>query len=645
MVSARFMEETKMQIKAENIQKIMGGNILFEKLEVEVEEGEHVAVVGRNGCGKTTLLRLLAGLEEPDQGRIIKKRESTIGYLHQIPYYPGMDVKSVLMEAFAQLIEIQERMTELEVQMASDSNGFDMERALKQYGELQEIYLIQGGYEFESQLANVANGLGIQRLLEQSFTSLSGGEQTKVMLGQILLKNPTILLLDEPTNHLDMKAIEWLESYIQSFSGTVITVSHDRQFLNATATKIIEIEDGEAFSYSGNYDAYVQEKEAKILREFAEYNEQQKKIKKMKEAIKRLKQWANEANPPNASLHRQAKSMEKALAKIELVKRPNQAKKLNLNLESSERSGKEVVTFSEVSKSYEKMLFRNVNFTLHWKDKLAIVGENGTGKSTLLQIILGQTHPDYGTCRVGSNVKMGYLSQKFIYDDDESRLIDVFRSVVAVTEGEARHILAAFLFYGYDVFKKVKDLSGGEKMRLRLAQLMYEEVNLLVLDEPTNHLDIESREVLEDTLKTFNGTIIAVSHDRYFLQQVFTKIAWIEQQQVNVYEGDYDWVFSKRAMSVKDQPYIISVYNQKQKRESNHTDTMKAKTKVKAINFEQEIVLLEQEISAIQTQLEGEADWSKYEVLVQKQSELQKALEDRYEAWIKYQEEMKGSEV
>lgn len=263
-----------MQIKAENIQKIIGGNILFEKLEVDVEEGEHVAVVGRNGCGKTTLLRMLAGLEEPDQGRIIKKKESTIGYLHQIPYYPVMSVRSVLMEAYAQLIEIQERMTGLEGQMATSSNIVDTERALQIYGELQQNYLLQGGYEIESQLANVSNGLGIQRLLEQPFTSLSGGEQTKVMLGQILLTNPTILLLDEPTNHLDMGAIEWLESYIQSFSGTVILVSHDRQFLNATATKIIEIEDGEAFSYVGNYDAFVQEKEAKVMREFAEYKEQ-----------------------------------------------------------------------------------------------------------------------------------------------------------------------------------------------------------------------------------------------------------------------------------------------------------------------------------------------------------------------------------
>ncbi|MNO12433.1 ABC transporter ATP-binding protein uup [compost metagenome] len=618
-----------MHIKAESIQKMVGGNILFEKLELEVQVGEHAAIVGRNGSGKTTLLRMLAGLEAPDQGRIIKKKESTIGYLHQIPHYPGKNVKAVLMEAFAGLLEIQDRMTELEQQMSTDA--FASDRALKIYGELQETFLQQGGYEIESQTASVVNGLGIQLLLDQPFTSLSGGEQTKVMLGQILLKNPSILLLDEPTNHLDMKAIEWLESYIQAFSGTVIAVSHDRQFLNNIATKVFEIEDGEAYCYVGNYDAFVQEKDAKVMREFAEYKEQQKKIKKMKETIKRLKQWANESNPPNAGLHRRAKSMEKALARIELVKKPITVKKLNLNLEASERSGKEVVTFERLGKAYEKPLFLDVNLSVFWQDKLAIVGENGTGKSTLLKIVLGEAVPDHGLCKIGSNVKMGYLSQKFVYDNEESRLIDVFRESVAVAEGEARHILAQFLFYGYDVFKKVKDLSGGEKMRLRLAQLMHEDVNLLILDEPTNHLDIESREVLEDTLKAFTGTIIAVSHDRYFLQQIFTKIAWIDQLQVIAHEGDYEWVAAKRAQYVQTVPPISAAKNQETLYKASRTK------KELSRNFEQEITELEQEIAAIEAQIIDENDWSIYENQLHKQQQLQKELEECYNEWLRQQ--------
>lgn len=365
------------------------------------------------------------------------------------------------------------------------------------------------------------------------------------MLGQILLKKPHILLLDEPTNHLDMNAIEWLEMYLKDFKGTLIVVSHDRQFLNEVATKIIEIENGEPYTYFGNYDTFVNEREARILNEFAQYEEQQKKITKMKETIKRLKQWANEANPPNAALHRRAKSMEKALARIELVKKPVDVKKMNLKLQVNERSGKDVVIFENVAKQYEKPLFQNVSFQLRWQERLAIVGANGTGKSTLLKMVIGEFHPDEGRCIVGSNVKIGYLSQQFKYENDNARLIDVFREGISLTEGNARHILAKFLFYGYDVFKKVKDLSGGEKMRLRLAQLMQEDVNFLVLDEPTNHLDIESREVLEETLQNFDGTVLAVSHDRYFLNQLFSKTAWLEGKNVIIYEGNYEWARQK----------------------------------------------------------------------------------------------------
>lgn len=375
----------------------------------------------------------------------------------------------------------------------------------------------------DAQLAMIANGLGIMEMLAQPFSSLSGGEKTKVMLGQILLSQPAILLLDEPTNHLDMQAIEWLENYVRSFEGIVIVVSHDRQFMNQIAHKVIEIEDGEAFTYTGNYDAFIAQKEAKIEQQFADYEEQQKKIKKMQETIKRLKQWANEANPPNASMHRRAKSMEKALARIERVKKPISKKKMNLALTMAERSGKEVVQLQDIYHGYDKPLLIDSNLAVYFGERLAIVGNNGSGKSTLLKMMLGEIVPNRGVCHVGSNVKIGYLSQQLEHKNPAIRLIDAFRENVAVFEAEARHILARFLFYGYDVFKKVKNLSGGEKMRLRLAQLMHEDINVLILDEPTNHLDIEAREVLEDTLETFEGTIIGVSHDRYFLQKYLPK--------------------------------------------------------------------------------------------------------------------------
>ncbi len=531
-----------MQMKAEQLQKIMGGNIVFENLQLEVNSGEHVAIVGVNGSGKTTLLQLLAGVEIPEKGRIIKSKEATIGYLHQIPHYPQHAVKEVLEEAFSDIYAMKARMTALEQEMQSTVT----DKILLQYGQVQEQFMLLGGYEVDTQLAMIANGLGITDMLEQPFHSLSGGEKTKVMLGQILLKKPSILLLDEPTNHLDMQAIEWLENYVRNFEGIVIVVSHDRHFMNQVAQKIIEIEDGEAFTYNGDYDAFIAQKEAKVEQQFANYEEQQKKIKKMQETIKRLKQWANEANPPNASMHRRAKSMEKALARIERVKKPITKKKMNLALTMAERSGKEVVLLEGVHHGYDKPLLKDSNLAVYFGERLAIVGNNGSGKSTLLKMMLGEIVPKRGICYVGSNVKFGYLSQQFEHQNPSIRLIDAFRENVAVSEAEARHILARFLFYGYDVFKKVKDLSGGEKMRLRLAQLMHEDINVLILDEPTNHLDIEAREVLEETLESFEGTIIGVSHDRYFLQKIFAKTAWIDNQTIQVFEGDYEWAKQKR---------------------------------------------------------------------------------------------------
>ncbi|WP_042478026.1 ribosomal protection-like ABC-F family protein [Bacillus ndiopicus] len=532
-----------MQIKAESIMKTIGSNEIFNGLQLEVNAKEHIAIVGPNGCGKTTLLRLLAGEDTPDEGRIIKSKNATIGYLHQIPSYPTYTVRAVLEQAFASIFELKAKMEHIEQQM---QDGEVSTKLLQQYGQMQEQFIQQGGYETDSQLVAIANGLGIASFLKQPFEALSGGEKTKVMLGQMLLQSPSILLLDEPTNHLDMQAIEWLENYVESFEGIVIAVSHDRQFMNQMAHKIVEIEDGEAFIYHGNYDAFVQQKQEKIEQQFAQYEEQQKKIKKMQETIKRLKQWANEANPPNDGLHRRAKSMEKALARIERVKKPISMKKMNLSLAMSERSGKEVLSYDNITHSYGRTLFTDIHLAVYFQDRLAIVGQNGCGKSTLLKMATGEVVPQQGICQLGSNVKIGYLSQQFDYSNTEMRVVDVFRSSVAVSEAEARHILAQFLFYGYDVFKKIKNLSGGEKMRLRLAQLMHQQINLLLLDEPTNHLDIESREVLEDTLESFEGTIVAVSHDRYFLQKLFTKIAWIEHQQLTVYEGDYEWAKEKR---------------------------------------------------------------------------------------------------
>lgn len=537
-----------MYIKAEKITKNFGGHPLFQELTVDIHAGEHVAIVGNNGCGKTTLLKIMAEEEAVDTGRIIKAKGSRVGFLHQIPNYPDMTVYDVMYEAFDKLNHIQKNMKQLEQQMETSD---DLDSLLKKYGTLQEQFEANDGYILDSKISYVSTGLGIAHLVEENFEQLSGGEKTKVTLCKILLQEPDILLLDEPTNHLDLHAIEWLEKYLQQFKGTVIVVSHDRQFMNHVVTKVIEIEDGQAWVSHGNYDAFLQAKEDKYAREFSQYQEQQKKIKKIRDAIRRLRQWANEASPPNPDLYRKAKVMERMLERMEKVKKPRVQKKMKLQLTASERSGKEVAQFYDVAKSYDRLLFKEVTFDVYWQDTLAIIGENGAGKSTLLKMLLGEEQPDEGIVELGSSVKIGYLAQHLIEADPEARLIDVFRSELMMTEPEARHILAQFLFYGADVFKKFKNMSGGERMRLKLAQLMQQEINLLILDEPTNHLDIESREVLEENLEQFEGTIIAISHDRYFLQKLFDRIVWIEKQRAIVHEGDYAFAKEKQAMMME----------------------------------------------------------------------------------------------
>jgi ATPase subunit of ABC transporter with duplicated ATPase domains len=530
-----------------HIAKSFGGNIIFKDLSLEVQEGSRIGLVGRNGGGKTTLLKLLANQETVDEGVIHWKKGLKIGYLAQIPDFKELTSKEVLKTAFEKLTATETKLQQLEVEMGQEIAPGDLQRLMDQYGKLQDAFILNGGYEMDAQLERIAYGLNITNLLEKTFSSLSGGEKTKVGLGLSLLKSPELLLLDEPTNHLDMKAIEWLGAFLKEYTGTIILISHDRYFLDEVVTKVLEMEDGEIELYYTNFSGYVKEKEERLLREFQEYQEQQKKIKKMKEAIKRLREWANRSNPPSAALHKRATNMQRVLERIEKLERPKiDVKKMAIDFEAADRSGKDVIVMEDVTKSFgSRTLFDHVNLLVQYKDCTAIVGENGTGKSTLLKMILNEMEPDKGVVKVGSNVKIGYLSQHVFTEIGDQQLIDVFRSEVVVNEGEARHILARFLFYGPAVFRKVSQLSGGERMRLRLAQLMYQDINLLVLDEPTNHLDIDSCEVLEEALELFNGTILAVSHDRYFLNKLFKKIYWLQDGTVRFFDGNYDWAKRK----------------------------------------------------------------------------------------------------
>ncbi|NWQ41975.1 ABC-F type ribosomal protection protein [Bacillus sp. EB106-08-02-XG196] len=589
-----------------HIAKSFGGNIIFEDLSFEVHEGNRVGLVGRNGSGKTTLLKLLANQESVDGGVIHWKKGLKIGYLAQIPDYKDLTVKEVLKTAFVQLVETETKLQQLEVEMGQELTPVHLQRLMDQYGKLQDDFILNGGYEMDAQMDMVSHGLNIIGLLDKHFSLLSGGEKTKVGLALSLLKKPELLLLDEPTNHLDLMAIEWLGTFLKEYSGTIILISHDRYFLDEVVTKVLDMEDGEIELYHTNFSGFVKEKEERLLREFQEYQEQQRKIKKMKEAIKRLREWANRANPPSAALHKRATNMQRALDRIEKLDRPKlDVKKMAIDFEANDRSGKVVIQLEGVSKSFgSRTLFEKVNMLVQYKDRTAIVGENGTGKSTLLKIILGECESDMGIVKIGSNVKIGYLSQHVFHTIGEERVIDVFRSEVSVNEGEARHILARFLFYGPAVFRKVNQLSGGERMRLRLAQLMYQDINLLVLDEPTNHLDIDSCEVLEEALEHFNGTILAVSHDRYFLNKLFTKIYWLQDGTVYFFDGNYDWAKGKLNAVKVSQPTppekVTAIRNDKPFKATSVTN--------KAVEIEQKIEELEGLIHTLKQRMESGID-------------------------------------
>ncbi|MGK7378923.1 ribosomal protection-like ABC-F family protein [Planococcus sp. 1R117A] len=521
---------------------------LFNHIKGEIAEGQRIGLVGRNGEGKTTLLNVLAGKLHPTEGAVTWKKGCAIGLLQQSPNENGeQTVQQLLRNVFSELLAVQLQLEKMEKQMGMAAPE-EMEWILRRYGAMQDDFIQRGGYEIEVRIDQILNGLKIKSLKEEQWGHLSGGERTKVGLAKLLLQEPELLLLDEPTNHLDLEAIEWLGSFISHYKGTIVLVSHDRYFLDETVTQIWELDQGDLIQYKGNYSAYVKEREARLLIEFQQYQDQQKRIRKMKETIKRLKEWANRANPPNAGMHRQAKSIEKALARIELLDRPVLSRKqMALDFQMADRSGKDVVRMEGIWKGFgERILFHELNLHVRFGERVAIVGSNGTGKTTLLNMILDTEKPDAGDIILGNSLSIGYLSQHTLEMDNNRSVLEEFRDVVPVSEYDARPILAQFLFFGNMVFQPVRQLSGGERMRLRLAQLMHMNHNLLILDEPTNHLDLEAKEVMEEALSNFPGTIISVSHDRYFLDKLFPVTYWLYNQSIERFDGNYSFAKEKK---------------------------------------------------------------------------------------------------
>lgn len=638
------------ELSLNGIKKYMDATLVLKNITFQVYSGEKVGIVGVNGSGKSTILKLIAGIEPMnywqgypqtsspgyDEGLINLPREATCAYLEQIPEYPdSVKVIDVLNLAFEEIHSVEKEMRELEEKMKALEDTA-LEKALKQYSDLVQLYEVKGGYDIEEKLSKVCTGLKLDdSFLNKDFSLLSGGEKTTVVLGKLLIDNPDILLLDEPTNHLDMDSIEWLEDYLKSYKGIVIVVSHDRYFLDNVVTKIVEVEDMESITYKGNYTAYVNQKEENMRIQYENYREQQKKINSMEKNVKDLRDWAMRAD--NNKFFRRATSIQIKLDKMNRIEKPVFEKQnMKLKLKAAQRSGNETIKAIGLSKSFEdKIIFKDADLLVNFGERAALIGPNGSGKTTFLKLLLGEECPDAGLIQLGANVMTAYLPQKITFKNEELTVLDCFREAISILEGKAREYLSKFMFYGNSVFKKVKHLSGGEKIRLKLGMLLYEDVNLLILDEPTNHLDIDSIETFEEALEEFRGTIFFISHDRYFINKIGERVISIEDNAFKSYPGNYD-----SYKSVKDEfsPKVLKepVVKSEKIKKPNNIDESKKKEAEK-IKVETRVENLENEIREIDSAMAASMlDYEELNKLYCRKEALNKELDEAMELWLKF---------
>ena len=518
-------------ISISNLNKYYGSNHVLKGISLEINSGEKVGLLGKNGAGKTTLFKVISGDEFYESGSVSKASGKKVEVLAQIPIFnDGDTVEDVLRSSFDEVTKVYQAMKKIE----GDSNP----SVLKRYGRLMEDYERLGGYDVEVRIDKICNGMNISFDMRQGlFSLLSGGEKTRVNLARILLHDCDILLLDEPTNHLDLASLNWFERFLNDFRGTAVVISHDRAFLDNVVKRIIELEDGQANFYSGNYSYYIQERQQRYLIQAEQYKQQQRKISQLEAAIKRQRVWA-EINPANSGLAKRALAMEKRIEQMDKVEKPKNTKKMTEDFTKDGYIAKELISFESVHKSYgSKTLLHNVSLGIGRNDCIALIGENGCGKTTLIKMILGAETCDSGTIKVSSNVKAAYMPQIIQFDDENATVLDTMRYAYDFTVEKARSILASFRFRAPDVQKKVGTLSGGEKSRLKLALLMQDKVNFLILDEPTNHLDIDSREWIENALSDWDGTMLFVSHDRYFLNKFATRIWSMSDGSITDFHG------------------------------------------------------------------------------------------------------------
>lgn len=535
---------SSMILSCNNISKSFGTDVIIKSCSFNIEDHEKAAIVGINGAGKSTLLKIITGIEPADTGLVTLAKDKTLGYLAQQQnlgsdntiYDELLSVKQYILDMEKELRSIEKRM--------NTADGDELENLMKKYSDLNHRFEMENGYAYKSEITGVLKGLGFS---EEDFTlnvnTLSGGQKTRVALGRLLLAKPDIILLDEPTNHLDMESIRWLENYLLNYNGAVLIVAHDRYFLDKIVSKIIELDNGVATVFSGNYTDYAAKKAILRNMKLKEYLNQQREIKHQEDVITKLKQFNREKSI------KRAESREKMLDKIEIVDKPQELNdKMNIKLEPNVVSGNDVLTISGLSKSFDDVtLFDNIDIEIKRGERVALIGNNGTGKTTILKLINGIIEPDSGSIYLGAKVNIGYYDQEHHVLDPDKTIFDEIRDAYPdLNNTQIRNTLAAFLFTNEDVFKYIRDLSGGEKGRVSLAKLMLSNANFLILDEPTNHLDIVSKEILENALNNYTGTVLFVSHDRYFINAAATRIIELSNKTVVNYIGNYDYYLEKK---------------------------------------------------------------------------------------------------
>ena len=612
------------------------GKKILDGLTFQVDSGERVGLLGKNGCGKTTLLRILTGQLDWDEGEVVLAPDKRVGLISQIPVYPaGYTVEDVLDTAFRPLREMEEEMEQLAARM---ERGEDP-ALLRRYDQLTAAFEAGGGYDTDTRKNKVCSGLQIgPGMREQLFDRLSGGEKTRVNLGRLILEDTDILLLDEPTNHLDLKATEWLEEYLDKFKGTVLAVSHDRWFLDRVVDRVIEIQEGKAEFYSGNYSFYVVEKERRYQEKLKQYEKEQAKIQQLEKAAEQLRIWAYSGND---KIFKRAQSMEKRIERMRTTDRPTRERKMEVRFGEREFRGDEVLTIKGLSKSFgQRALFSGVDLEVVGGERIALLGDNGTGKSTLIKILMGEEGPDEGKIRMGPTVKIGYLPQIIHFDHPERSLLDTMLYELDCTAQTARNRLASFKFRGEDVFKPVSALSGGEQSRLRLCMLMDAKINLLILDEPTNHLDIQSREWIEEAVEEYEGNLLFVSHDRYFIDRFATRVWVLEDGQVTDFRGSYgEYRAARERKQAQAVPAPAAAPAEKKEKPRRPGGTKNLEKEVAAA--ERAVAKAEEQMYELGLQIEEAAsDYLKLQELYEQREALEEEILKLYGTWERLSAEL-----